>query len=164
MRILGWIAKALLVLVVLLLAALFLPRFFTDGPLGPIPGGPLKAGERFDFPVSDWSFAAEVKTIEFQLENESISRTSWILVRGGAAYIPCGACEPPLKRWQLAAQADGRATLRIDGKLYAVSLTRDDDASLPDFARAEVMRKYEVDARGSGVTLFFKVESRAAGS
>ncbi|MBM4382010.1 MAG: hypothetical protein FJ091_01450 [Deltaproteobacteria bacterium] len=164
MKVLRWLAKALFALVVLALVAVFAPRFFTDGPLGPIPGGPLKAGELFEFPVSDWSFAADVKQIEFQLENESISRTSWILVRGGVAYVPCGACEPPMKRWQLAAQADGRALLRIEGKLYPARLTRDDDASLREFARGEVMRKYGVDASGAGTTLFFRVDSRAAGS
>jgi hypothetical protein len=164
MRILSWIAKGLLGLVAAALIALFAPRFFTDGPLGPIPGGPLKSGELFAFPVSDWSFAADVKEVEFQLENESISRTSWILVRAGAAYIPCGMCEPPTKRWHLKAQADGRATLRLDGKRYPVRLVRDDDPALAEFARAEVTRKYEVAPPGSGVTLFFRVESRAAGS
>jgi len=164
MKILGWIVKGLVALVVVALVALYAPRFFTDGPLGPIPGGPLKSGELFAFPVSDWSFATDVNEIEFQLENESISRTSWILVRAGAAYIPCGMCEPPSKRWHLKAQEDGRATLRIEGKRYPVRLTRDDDDSLREFARAEVARKYETGPPRSGVTLFFRVESRASGS
>ena len=164
MKVVKWVLGIAAGLAVLALAAVFVPRFVTDGPLGPIVGGPIESGELFAFPVSDWSFATDVNTIEFQLENESISRTSWILVRDGAAFIPCGACEAPAKHWQQMAQQDGRAILRIDGKRYPVTLTRDDDPSLREFARGEVLRKYHVEASSAGgPVLFFRVKSRAMG-
>jgi hypothetical protein len=126
-----------------------------------IPGGPLRAGELFELPVSDWSFAADVGEIELQLESQTISRTTWILVRGGAAYVPCSLGSPPGKTWHKAAQVDGRAILRIAGKRYPVTLTRDDDPSLPEFARAEVTRKYGNIPPGTAGVMFFAVASRA---
>lgn len=131
-----------------------------DGPLALVPGGPLRAGELYEFPVSDWSFAADVGEIELQLESEDISRTTWILVRDGAAYVPCSLGFPPGKRWYRDAQRDGRATLRIDGQRYPVTLTQDDDASLAAFARAEVARKYGSTPPGDAGVLFFRIDSR----
>jgi hypothetical protein len=132
-----------------------------DGPLALIPGGPLRAGELYAFPVSDWSFATDVAEIELQLASQRVSRTTWILVREGAAYVPCGLGFPPGKRWYRDAQQDGRATLRIDGRRYPVSLTRDDDASLVEFSRAEVTRKYGDPPPGGAGVMFFRVASRA---
>jgi hypothetical protein len=161
MRVLGVLGKILAAVAILAVVAFFSPRFLHDGPVGPIPGGPLRAGELFELPVSDWSFATDVKEIELQLESQPISRTTWILVRNGAAYVPCSLGFPPGKSWYKEAQVDGRATLRIDGKRYPVTLTRDDDAALPDFARAEVTRKYGSPPPGGGGAMFFRVTSRA---
>jgi hypothetical protein len=161
-RRLATLCKLLVVGVGLAALGFFAPRFVHDGPLGPIPGGPLRSGELFDLPVSDWSFATDVAEIELQLASERVSRTTWILVRDGGAFVPCSLGFPPGKNWYRAAQVDGRALLRIDGRRYPVTLTRDDDASLPDFARAEVTRKYgRVPPSEAGV-LFFRVSSRAA--
>ncbi len=132
-----------------------------DGPLALVPGGPLRAGELYEFPVSDWSFATDVAEIELQLESQRISRTTWILVRGGSAYVPCSLGFPPGKRWYRDAQRDGRAMLRIDGKRYPVTLAQDDDASLVEFARAEVKRKYGNAPPGDARVLFFRIDSRA---
>jgi len=160
MRGLGILAKVLAALGLVALAAFFAPRLF-DGPLGPIPGGPLRAGEVFAFPVSDWSFAADVPAIEMQLASQRISRTTWILVIGGAAYVPCNVGVPPGKSWYRLAQQDGRAVLRIEGKRYGVTLTRDDDATLAELARAEVRRKYGSAPSGGAEVLLFRVKSRA---
>jgi hypothetical protein len=162
MKLLTTIGKGLAALVVLGVVAFFAPRFVHDGPLGPIPGGPLRAGELFALPVSDWSFATDVAEIELQLESQGHSRTTWILVRGGAAYVPCSLGFPPGKSWYRDAQQDGRAVLRIGGKRYPVTLTKDDDPSLPEFARAEVTRKYGSPPPGAGGAMFFRVASRAA--
>lgn len=143
-------------------AAFFAPRFVHDGPIGPIPGGPLRAGELFSFPVSDWSFAADVKEVELQLASQSISRTTWILVHEGAAYLPCSLGFPPGKSWYRDAEADGRALLRIAGRRYAVTLARDDDPGLAEFARGEVTRKYGSAPPSGGGVMFFALSSRAA--
>jgi hypothetical protein len=143
-------------------AAFFAPRFLHDGPLGPIPGGPLRAGPLVDAPIGDWSFARDVKEIELQLESQGRSRTTWILVRDGAAYVPCSLGFPPGKSWYRDAQVDGRAILRIEGRRYPVTLTRDDDPGLAEFARAEVKRKYVNGPPGDSGALFFRVAPRAA--
>ena len=161
MRVIRFLCKLAVALVLLGAVAFFAPRFVHDGPLGPIPGGPLRAGPRIDAPVGDWSFASDVKEIELQLESQGRSRTTWILVREGAAYVPCSLGFPPGKSWYRAAQADGRAVLRIEGKRYPVTLTRDDDPSVAEFARAEVKRKYVNGPPGDSGELFFRVASRS---
>jgi hypothetical protein len=160
MKVLGTIGKVLAALLALGVVAFFAPRFVHDGPLGPIPGGPLRAGAVFELPVSDWSFATDVGEIELQLASQRISRTTWILVRDGAAFVPCSLGAPPGKTWYVDAQADGRATLRIAGKRYPVTLTKDDDPSLADFARSEVTRKYGRAPSSDAGVLFFRVTSR----
>ena len=162
MKLLTTIGKLLAALVLLGVVAFFAPRYVHDGPLGPIPGGPLRAGKLFELPVSDWSFATDVAEIELQLESQRHSRMTWILVRDGAAYVPCSLGFPPGKSWYRDAQQDGRTTLRIDGKRYPVTLTKDDDPSLADFARAEVTRKYGSAPPAGGGAMFFRVTSRAA--
>lgn len=164
MAVLRVLGKLLVALVVLGIVGFFAPRFVSDGPLGPIPGGPLRAGALVDSPVTDWSFASEVKEIELQLESQGKSRTTWILVRSGSAYVPCSLGFPPGKTWYEVAQRDGRAILRIDGKRYPVQLTRDDDPALIDFARAEVKRKYTSGPPGNAGEMFFRVESRTGES
>ena len=158
LKALGWILGGLLALGVVV----YFGARLHDGPLALIPGGPLRSGELLELPVSDWSFAVDVGEIELQLESQSISRTTWILVRGGVAYIPCSLGFPPGKQWYVHAQQDGRGTVRIGGKRYPVTLTKDDDPSLAEFALAEVKRKYGNAPPSNAGVLFFRVESRAA--
>ncbi len=159
MKLLGWLARIVLVLVIAAFAVYFGARLH-DGPLGPIPGGALRAGDWAE-PPSEWSFAADAKEIELQLDSQSISRTTWILVRDGTAWIPCSLGFPPSKNWYTLVSTATPATLRIAGKRYAVALDKDDDPSLPDFARAEVIRKYGNLPPGEGGALFFRITARA---
>lgn len=160
MSVIRWILRIAVALVVLVLVAYFGARLH-DGPVGPIPGGAIASGEWYELPVSDWSFAKDVKEIELQLESQKISRTTWILVRGGTAFVPCSLGFPPGKTWYQKAQEDGRAVLRINGQRYAVTLTRDDDPSLAEFARPEVTRKYGNPPPSSAGVMFFRIASRA---
>jgi hypothetical protein len=159
LKALGWILGVLLALGV----AVYFGARLHDGPLGPIPGGALRSGALFELPVSDWSFATDIAEIELQLDSQGISRTTWILVRAGAAYIPCSLSTPPGKKWYVHAQQDGRAVLRIEGKRYPVTLSKEEDPSLAEFARAEVTRKYGNGPPSDAGVMFFKVTSRAAG-
>jgi len=148
---------------VALVALLFIGARFHDGPLGPIPGGPLNSGELVSGPIRDWNFARDVGEIELQLASQSRSRTTWILVFDGRAYVPCSLGFPPGKRWHSEALKDGRATLRIEGKRYPVSLTKLDDAvvqQMGDEVRAEVTRKYKNGPPGDGGVWIFSVASR----
>jgi hypothetical protein len=156
-----WLLRIVLALLVLG-ALVYYGARLGDGPLGPIPGGPLRKGELVAEPVADWSFAKDVPEIELQLASQGLSRVTWILVRDGQAYIPCSLGFPPGKTWYRFAAEDGRATLRIEGRLYPLTLTRVEDASFEQALRAEVPRKYpRLPPTDAGVW-FFRVASRPA--
>jgi hypothetical protein len=159
------IFKGLVILVVLLVVAvggLFAYARFHDGPLALIPGGPLVAGELVTTPVADWSFATDVQEIELQLAYESTSRTTWILVKDGAAYIPASLSFPPGKRWHKAADQNGAATVRIQGKLYPVTMARVKDEALAASLVDVVRGKYPSPPPGDGGVWFFKLEPRSS--
>jgi hypothetical protein len=162
MTVLRWLL-GIVIGVIALVALLFLGARLHDGPLGPIPGGSLEAGPEVGEPIADWSFAKEVNEIELQLAAEGSSRTTWILVHEGEAYVPCSLGFPPGKRWHEQAVVDGRATLRIEGRRYPVTLIKLDDATtqqLEPTIRAEVNRKYgQAPPSEAGVWLF-RVTSR----
>ena len=160
MKILRWLL-GLVVVLALLVGSLFLGARWHVGPLGPIPGGALASGDWVDAPVADWSFAKDIAEIELQLESQAISRTTWILVRDAQAWIPSSLDFPPGKTWYQKVASDGRAVLRIGGKRYAVTLAQDGDPTLPDFARAEVTRKYGKPPPSESGVLFFRLEPRA---
>jgi hypothetical protein len=161
MSLVRWLL-GIVVAVALLVGLVVLGARFHDGPLGPLPGGPLRAGERVVEPVADWSFAADVAEVELQLDSEDRSRTTWILVRDGKAYVPCSLGYPPGKRWYRDAVEDGRATLRIDGRLYPVTLVKRDDPALAEPLRGEVARKYARTPPGDAPVWIFEVTSRDA--
>ena len=151
----------LLVAAVGLLVIVALGARFNDGPVGPFPGGPLQAGLLEENPVSDWSFATDEETIELQLLSQGSSRTVWILVRDGAAFVPCSLSFPPAKNWYLRAVEDGRAALRMQGRRYSVTLGRVEDAELAAALGDVVRGKYGVEPPGEGGTWYFHVTSRA---
>lgn len=161
MTVLRWIFRLVLALVVLAAVAVLGARFH-DGPLGPLPGGPLASGSFVAEPVADWSFAADVPEIELQLDSQSKSRTTWILVHEGRAYIPCSTDFPPGKTWHTSALEDGRATLRIAGKRYAVTLQKVDDPGVLSGVRDVAARKYP--SHPSGEVWLFQVTSRSRGA
>ena len=154
----------LVVLVAVAVGALFAYARFHDGPIALIPGGPLVAGELVTAPVADWAFAKDVNEIEMQLAYEKSSRITWILVKDGAAYIPCSLEFPPGKRWHFAADKDGAATVRIDGKLYPVTLARVQDEALARDLGGIAVAKYMggTPPANDGGIWFFKLEPRVA--
>jgi hypothetical protein len=163
MAVLRWGVRLVLTAAVLV-GLLFLAARFHDGPLGPIPGGALRSGAEVTEPVGDWSFAKDVGEIELQLASQDTSRTTWILVFDGQAYVPCSLGFPPGKRWHRQAAVDGRATLRIEGRRYPVTLTKLDDAEVQKMEstlRAEVTRKYGQVPPGEAGVWLFRVASRA---
>jgi hypothetical protein len=157
MMVVRWLVRLVAVLVVVV-AGVFVGARLHDGPLGPIPGGSLRSGEMVATPVADWSFAADVAEIELQLASQSKSRTTWILVRDGKAYVPAAVAYPPGKTWHHAALEDGRATLRIAGKRYPVTLTKVEDPTVVAAVREVAVKKYP--ARPEGEVWLFAVASR----
>ncbi len=160
MRVLKILA-GVLAAVILLVAALFVGARFHDGPLSMIPGGPLSSGEIVAGPIDDWSFAEEVELIEFQLDADETSRTSWILVTDGRAFIPCSLGFPPGKSWHLRADRDGDAVVRIMGKRYAVTMTRISTPTLDPKLEAIVTSKYGGFPSDDGAW-FFELKKRTS--
>ena len=155
---LGGVIAALLFVI----AVAFVAARFHDGPLAMIPGGPLASGELVSSPVGDWGFAASVGEIELQLVADDTSRTTWILVRDGRAFIPCSLGFPPGKNWHFRADQDGQAVVRVLGKRYPVALKRVDDAALAQELEAIVSSKYGGGPPSDEGLWFFSVESRAS--
>ncbi len=101
-----------------------------DGPVGVLAGGPFTSGERVDAP-RDWGFLTDVGEVELQLLDPARSRTTWVVVEEGRAYIPCGFLDVPLwKQWPHEALQDGRALLRVESRLYPVLVERVEDTEL----------------------------------
>ena len=124
MALLRWLGIAVVALVVALFVVGIAARF-ADGPVGILPGGPLVAGPLVTETEVDFSFAEDVREIEFQLLDPPRSRTVWIVVLDGELFIPCGFLGVPLfKQWPHEALEDGRALLRIEGKRYERSAER----------------------------------------
>jgi hypothetical protein len=157
MTVLRWLRRISIGLV-LLVAAVAIGARFHDGPIGPLPGGALASGPLVTQPVADWTFAASIAEIELQLEAQDRSRTVWVLVHQGKAYVPAATAFPPGKTWHRAALADGRAMLRIDGKRYPVTLAKVDDESVTAAVREVAGRKY--GAGPGGEIWLFSVGSR----
>jgi Uncharacterized protein conserved in bacteria (DUF2255) len=159
MVVLRWVMRLVAVLAVFV-GLVFVGARFHDGPLGPIPGGPFASGAPVMEPVTDWSFATDVVEIELQLAAQSKSRTTWIVVHDGKAYVPAATGFPPGKTWHRVALEDGRATLRIAGKRYPVQLTKVDDSAVLAAVRDVALGKYP--ARPGGEVWFFAIASRPA--
>jgi hypothetical protein len=142
---------------------------FHDGPLGPIAGGPLDSGEWVESEGLDWSFAADLETLELQLLNPPRSRTVWLLLHDGALYIPCGFVDVTLwKQWPHEAFIDGRAVVRIEGRRHPVELVRSDDEAIRTAVLAKVAEKYGVaigegEAESAENAWVFRVDPRQRG-
>ncbi len=146
MRLLRWLALFLIALLAMVVVVIVAARS-ADGPLGLLAGGPLVTGELVSG-ESDWAFARDVPTIEFQLVEPPRSRTTWILEHDGKVYIPCGYMDSWLgrqwKRWPIEAERDGRAIIRIGGNRYERRLVRIKQGPVVAALTGELNRKYGV--------------------
>lgn len=166
----GWVVRVLkglvylLFFVVIAAVSFAVVARFSEGGIGPFPGRPLASGPLVDEAVSDWSFAADVGEVTLQLLVPPRSRTTWIVVRDGKAYIPCATPSFRLwKQWPHQAMADGRALVRIDGKRYRVDLTRLDDPPLEEALKADLNEKYDVPEQYPAEIWLFALGARSAG-
>lgn len=155
MRFFRWLA-ILVAVVVIAIGAVLVGARFHDGPLGIIAGGPFVKGEPVMGPEPDWTFAHDINTVEFQLLSPARSRTTWILEHDGKIYIPCGYMQSTVgrlwKHWPIEAERDGRAILRVGGKLYARQLVRVQDPAVIAPLTQEISRKYGAPATPETVT------------
>ncbi len=140
-------------LIVVAVLAIVITQRVSDGPIEFLQGGSFKTGELVTEPVTDWSFAAG-KTSEFELEAFGTSRTAGYIVHEGIPYMTCdlgfiwnrldGRAKTILnliyvfKTWHHDAVEDGRARLRIDGKIYPTQFTKVEDPELNAALRVEL--------------------------
>jgi hypothetical protein len=131
MKLLRWAVGIVVGAVVMLGLTAFLIARVADGPVSLLAGGPFTSGELVDVAPEDWSFVTDVEEVELQLVEPPRSRITWIVVHGGHAYVPCGFLDVPLwKQWPHEAERDGRALLRLDGRIYPVRAERVTDPVL----------------------------------
>ncbi|NBC23874.1 MAG: hypothetical protein GVY21_10400 [Gammaproteobacteria bacterium] len=126
----------------------------SDGPMEFLQGGPFKTGEPVEGPVTDWSFGVG-RPMAFELVGFGTSRTAGYIMHDGKAYMTCdlgfmwsrleGGYQRWLlhliylfKTWHLDALEDGRALLRIDGKLYKTQFVKVEDPDLDQALRDEL--------------------------
>jgi len=135
----------LIVFIAVAVAALLIGARFADGPLEIVAGGPFTTGEHVT-EEPDWRFVKDYDTVQLQLLEPAASRTTWIAVHDGRVFIPSGYMTTwwgkIWKQWPAQAEKDGRAILRVDGKLYERRLVRLLDGPEIDPVMAELSRKY----------------------
>ena len=156
--IVGLVLGGLIVVVGLVIGGIFTSARLNDGPLEGrfeiVSAGPFKSGEMQSGEVEpDWSFLKELSTVQFQLLNPARSRTTFIMESEGRIFIPSGYMNTPVgkiwKHWPMDAEKDGRAILRVEGKLYERKMVRIEEGEIVEAVLAEISRKY---ARGFPVS------------
>lgn len=119
---------------------------FADGPNLVFSGGPLESGELHTGPEPDWSFVADIETIELQLMDPPRSRRIWTVEYDGKLYVWSGYMNTRAgrlwKHWPIQAERDGRAVIRIDGIRYERQLVRITSGDVLDGITATITSKY----------------------
>ena len=148
-----WLLRALAALIGVVIVGfgvVAMAARFSDGSIGPFPGGPLESGEWVRGEEPDWSFARDIPTLDFQLVTPPRSRTIWLLVHDRRLFVVSGYMNTTLgglwKQWPLEAESDPRAVIRVDGKRYARRLERIRAPELYAPLATEIRRKYGVPA------------------
>ena len=184
-RVLRWLLIGLAA-VAALAGGLAVVARFSDGPLGPFPGGKLGGVEVLrknrlaffepvdflelgdveqhaaaDEAVTDWSPLLEgANHVEIEVDPAAPrSLTTSFLVRDGVLYVP--SMFAAHKRWPKLVLADGRVVLRVHGKLYerrAVRVT--DPVEIRALVRAWHPETPEDIDVGTLSTWYFRMEPR----
>ena len=147
LRILGGLVVLVVVAVVGVFAAARLHDGPFDGRLAIVAAGAFDSGELQRGPEEpDWEFLREYFTVEFQLLDPARSRTTFVMEHDGRIFIPSGYMNTVRgkiwKHWPKEAEEDGRAILRVDGKLYERQLVRIEEGDIVTAVLRELGRKY----------------------
>ncbi len=129
-------------------------------PLGPIPGGRL-SGEVVSTPVSDWSFAGAVETIQLETRpDDPYSVNIWFVSQGSRLWVASGGSDK--SRWAQNLVADPRVRLRIDGRVYERNALRVSDQAEIDAVVVLYQTKYEYerDPEAEGESVLFRMDPR----
>ena len=145
-KVLGGVLGALVAIVLLVTVAARLHDGPLGGPLEIVAAGPFRTGEPHRGAEPDWSFLRDRQTVQLQLLDPERSRTTWILVHDGRPFIASGYMNTFLgrlwKQWPKEAERDGRAILRVDGRLYPRRMVRLEASELAAAVLSELGRKY----------------------
>jgi len=129
------------------------------GPIGPFAGGPFE-GAVEAAPVSDWSFARDLREVQIEVNaSDPRTLTTWVVVDAGELFIPCGW--PASKSWPADVSADPRVRLRADGRLYERTAVRETRPERVVALAAELARKYVGGTPGDEVW-FYRLDPRPA--
>jgi hypothetical protein len=150
------IALALVGITALAIAAVLIAQRVSDGPIGPLGGGPLRSGELVTDSSPDWhAILGDGGQVELQLVEPPRSRVTGAMVHDGQLYVPCDLGffwrRMPdarlrfilhviwvFKHWHEDALKDGRAVLRIKGKRYERQAVRVTDPELLAALRSQM--------------------------
>jgi hypothetical protein len=118
-----------------------------DGPSILFQGGELTSGTLYNGPEPDWSFAADIPTIELQINEPMSSRFVYAIVVNGRLYVVSGYMGSILgrlwKHWAVeASEGDGEAVVRINGVRYQRRLTRVFQGGVLDGVASVLTNKY----------------------
>jgi len=101
-------------------------------PCERMPGGYL-LGEEVTETIEDWSFVNQTGLCQIQVAAvlpHSVNLNC--MSTNGNLYLSCASCDG--KYWSNAAVANPEARLRVDGRVYPVSIRRVQDAQTRDIA------------------------------
>lgn len=103
------------------------------------PGGPL-AGDEVTAAIQDWSFVNEVGLCQIEVDRGipwSVNLNC--MSEGGDLFLSCARCDG--KAWSTAALSNPSGRIRVDGRVYPVTLTRVTDPDVLDIAWKARARK-----------------------
>ena len=163
MSYLKWLMGLIAILVLGSIVFTFYMRIH-DGPIEIFAGGPFKSGDLVSGIEPDWRKFKDRDTIEFQMLEPVRSRTTWLVVYEGKLYTLSSYMNSKIgkmwKHWPHQAEKDGRALLRIDGKIYKRQMNRvpANNAAIPTVV-SEINRKYKTgttieDIKANGTWIF----------
>ena len=130
---------------------------FSDGPIGPFPGGPLQ-GEITRGMEPPWSsLLANEDSIELQVNPaDPRSLHVWFVLHNGAIHVP--SAWAPHKEWPEQVEADPRVVLRTRGRMYDRHATRVTDPATIDTLLGLVSEKYGAGRGDPETTWFFRLD------
>ena len=108
--------------------------WFFSCPCERMPGAYL-SGEQVEAPVADWRFANGVQLCQIQTRSGILPHAinlNCMADSNGNLFLSCSQCEG--KRWSTAALQNPAARIRLDGRVYPVSLRRLQDPTELDNA------------------------------
>lgn len=129
----------------------------SDGPWGPIPGGPLR-GISSEGAEPDWAQTDSRRYVAIELASRR-SLETLVIHDGGHVYV--GANHPELKRWPHELRRDPEIVLRVGRTLYPRRAVFVQDASQTARLLDAMNAKYGFDvSMGTGRIWFFRLDGR----